>query len=58
VVKEVIALAAFTADNYSESRFVSGLLDTGFVLAWKLLFPFSMEIAMIRGIPFSIVQSL
>jgi len=35
VVKEVIALAAFTADNYSENRFVSGLLDTGFVLAWK-----------------------
>ena len=57
VVKEVLALVAFTADNYSESRFVSGLLETGFGLAWDLFCPFSMAMAPISGIPISMVQS-
>jgi len=58
VAEDVVALVAFTVDNYGESCFVSGLLEIGFILAWNLLFLFSMAIAMIRGIPFSIVQSL
>ncbi|MDP6526851.1 MAG: hypothetical protein QGH15_21855, partial [Kiritimatiellia bacterium] len=57
VVKEVLALVVFTADNYNESRFVPGLQETFLKLARNLLFPFSMEIAMIRGIPHSMVQS-
>jgi len=57
VAKEVLALVAFTGDNYSETWFVSGLLETGFVLAWDLLFPFSMAMALISGIPISMVQS-
>ena len=55
--KEVLALVTFTANNYNETRFVSGLLETGFVLARDLLFPFSMAMALINGIPHSMVQS-
>jgi hypothetical protein len=57
VAKEVLALVAFTADNYSESRFVPGLLETFFELARNLLFPFSMAMALISGIPHSMVHS-
>jgi len=58
MAKEVLALVAFTADNYNESRFVPGLLETFYELARNLLFPFSMAMALINGIPHSMVQSL
>jgi len=58
VAEAVLALVAFPADNHSESRLVSGLLETGFVPVWDLLFPFSMAMALINGIPHSMVQSL
>lgn len=35
--KEVLVLAAITSNNHSERRFVSGLPETGFVLARDLL---------------------
>jgi len=57
VAKEVLALVAFTTDNHDESWLAFGLSETGCVPVWDLFFPFSMAMALMSGIPISMVQS-